>query len=943
MKSKLLILLVFADLVSLNLKAESLTHKAILNWNQELAPLPMLDLVFLDPEMGNDPVNKKSLSQALKKWKKYLDEQTSKANDRSKILLWQQATFLKHLNHLLVKSNYEQSVNELNGYILHDTGVQVRNKLRSVLESLLTYEVEPEEKALLLFQKYLIDFQVPSLRREAVKSVNRKSKQHLSASRKRMIQFGTHLLNLYSQEKVSKEAIQGLNHLSPYMSKEAYTLTQLYLARLKLGYNFMGEKKKKFHLTYTRHLRMISKLCSTFSQTQNSLVLSSMLAIWTKAENFEGDWNKTPFNIRCYQNLVPFLATKERTALKKWHQRKYFDAYQIYDQIAEKIHEESKQVLIQKRIISLAKVIYEKNADIAFYQGVYIKALKLSAQAQFRLQLGDELFNISKAYLNSAFRRYRSVPNLTEIVNNFLNNSTNEENSRKISVLEAKILHRDKNYEKAWKAYYKLALNSKTSAEKIHDLKEAIKNYALYCKWPQETPWTRLQEQPKPEYAKFKTLHTELLNIDSYKSSESWKTAINLGVLELIDQKVEVAYQLWKPYWDKSPKIIHINSVQGALLSKLYEDKAWNSIADILAFIKVNKLKPIHAGQPISIEKYQEKSTYEIGKQALANMELSKAEQAFGNLVNNFKSSSHYPDYLAHMIRTSRLLHRYKPLKNHLINYIAIAKNHHEFQTNLRDLIELLKGMGKVEATFTYLQKYISLYPDPKKSKEQLLLMVQLCKILPTKNYCKKIKNRRDFRTLTESANSYQIFKSRILNQIDKVKSASKNHDSKQLREIEEELTNLGKDSPVVKDTINYVWFSQIKIISDSLIGKLRSRAIKTNEAVKQYENIKQTFTGICNRKSVSSCVQSFKELLRLTTEMKSFIALSDKKQLVQNYAQLESKLRKKMKRYLARNITEPKLTQTILWETMKEWNFSEVPYTGIGYIQHVEYARKLN
>ena len=931
----------FVHILSPSAEAEVNSLNSILNWNQDLTPLPMLDLVFLDPEMVQTPITKKSLKSSLEQWQSFEDPKSKEYSQKSKVQLWQTINFLKHLNHLLVMNYYHKNVREIEGHNTEELGAQIRRKLSLVIGNLLAQKLEPEEKSLLTFQKFLIDFQNPNLRHHAVKSINSVVTYNLSDQRKRLISFGSHLLNLYSNKPNSQEAIHGLNHLSPYMTKDAYTLTQLYLARLKLGYHFDGRKSGEFHPTYSRHLKMISNLCSSFSDTQNSHILSSMLSIWTKSKNFNGQWDKPPFNTECYKNLVPYLATRERVAIKYWKNKAFQLAYNIYDQIAEKTTKDSKQVLIQKRIVGLAKIIYEQNKDISFYQGVYAKALKLVTQTQFRMQLRSELFNVTKTYLESAYRKYSAIPDLDSIVKTFLDHSGNENNSRVISVLEAKILHRDKNYEKAWKAYYKLSRSTPKVEQRIRDLENSITNYALHSKWSLEEPWLNLKYGPKKEHKKFEQLHNELLAIDSYKRPNSWPAAINLGMVHLINKNPKKSYNIWKPYWEKNPKVANINAVQGALIVKLFDLQSWNLIAEVLAFVKEHKLKPIYDGKLIEINKYQEKATYEIGKSALTNMELLKAEQAFENLIFNFKNSINYPEYLAQIIKTSRLLHKHKLLKKYLEKFIKIGQKHPSYEANLLSIINLLKGMGKIEQTLKYVRKFVEDFPDPNKSLKQLHLLVRLCKILPKDGYCKTNLGQTAFADVVRKHESTKKFKENIITQLNKVKVASKNQNSKKLREIEQELTNLGKSNPMVKDTINFVWFSQIKIISDSLIKKLRSRTISNEEAVKHYENIRQTFTGICNRRRVSSCAQSFKELLSLTIEMKSFLALSNSQQLLNTYSELEANLRSRMARYLSRNITEPQVAQKILWDTMKEWNFNNDPYTGIGYIQAIEYAKK--
>ncbi|NRA44835.1 MAG: hypothetical protein HRU09_07765 [Oligoflexales bacterium] len=941
MTSKLLIALSIVYIFCTQEKTQAKNLGPILFWSEELTPLPILDLVFLDPEMKHTSINQKSLESLLEQWQNYEDPKSKEYSKKTKNQLWQNINFLNHLNHLLVMNHYRNDIMEIKGHKTSDLSAQIRRKLSLVIGNLLAQSLEPEEKALLTFQKFLIDFQNPNLRRNAVTSINKAQTQNLSDQRKRLILFGSYLLNLYDKDSISQEAIHGLNHLSPYMTKEAYTLTQLYLARLKLGFHYVEKQQGDFHPTYSRHLKMISNLCSSFSDTQNTQILAAMLSIWTKAKNFKEEWSTPPFNTACYQDLVPYLATRERVALKHWRKKKHEEAYHIYDKIAQKTAEESKQVLIQKRILRFAKILYEQDQDIIFYQGVFVKALNLVAQSQFRMQLRARLFEVTKKYLDSAYHKYSAIPNLENIVKTFLVHSGSLDNSRSISVLEAKILHRDQSYEKAWKAYYKLSSTTKKTDQRILDLKEAIKNYALYCKWSLSKPWTNLKSGPKSEYQRFEGLHYELLSLTTKQDEGSWHTASNLGMLHLINEKAEKAYALWGPYWQKNPNIKNIDFIQGALITKLYEHQSWNLVAEILAFIKDHKLTPKFDGKPIQIDKYQEKATYEIGKKALANMELLKAEQAFENLIHNFQRSPYYADYLANLVETTRLLHKYKPLRKYLEKYLAIGKNHSDYQKNLLALINLLKGMGKIEETFTYAKKYSVDFPDPNQPSQQLDLLLKLCKILPNKKYCQEKSQHKPLTEVAAKLDSYQIFKQKIFRQLQKVKKASKEQDSKKLREIEKELTSLGKGNSMVKDTINFVWFSQIKIISDSLIKKLRSRTIGNDEAVKHYENIRQTFLGICNRKRVSSCAQSFKELLALTIEMKSFLALSNSRSLLNRYSELESKLRKRMARYVSRNITEPAVAQKILWDTMKEWNFNEDPYSGIGYIQLIEYAGK--
>ncbi|MFK7826910.1 MAG: hypothetical protein AB8G05_22395 [Oligoflexales bacterium] len=937
MNNKLLMMLGIAYFFSFLAKGHAEIQNPILSWNENMSPLPMLDLVFLDPEMKHTIFDKKSLERSLEKWQDTTKKSEGQAKN-PKAYLRKSINFLKHFNHVLVRNYYENNFREISGYKIAELSTKIRRELSFLLSSLLAHKLEPEERSLHAFQKYLVDFQIPSLREKAVKSLEPHPIHILSDQRKRLILFGSYLVDLYKEGPESTTAMQGLNHISPYMSKEANTLSQLYLARLKLGYGFDGKKIGSFKPTYHRHIKIIANLCNSFSDTQNSQVLASILSIWAKAKDFVGSWDKLPINTSCYRDLTPFLATRERVALKHWHKKEHQEAYEIYDHIADKTSKESTQILIQKRILKLAKLIYLDKQNIIFYQGVYAKALKLVRHTQFRMQLRSDLFMITQTYLTTVYRKHNSIPNLESIVNNFLAHSSNSDNSRKISILEAKILHRMQDYEKAWKAYYNLSKNTKKSSQRILDLEEAIRNYALNYKWSLEKPWTNLKEKPKREHQKFEHLHLELLSIAEYKAPRSWDKAINLGMLYLINKRANQAYELWKPYWNQNPKIKFTNAVGGALLKRLHELQSWNLISEFLVFIKEHKLAPEYLEKKIPVKKYEEKATYEIGKKALTNMELLKAEQAFENLIHNFRKSLNYQDYLAYMIKTSKLLQKYKPLKFYLEKYLELGRDHADFEKKILSLIELLKGMGKIKETFKYAKKYIDYYPEDIKTQKQFELIVKLCETLP-KNYCAESSHKIS-KTINQ-LNAYDRLKEKIISQKHHAKTASKNLDSKKLREIESEIINLGKNNPMVKDTINYVWFAQIKIISDSLVKKLRSRKIKSDEAIEQYENIRQTFMGICNRKSVSSCAQSFKELLFLTTEMKSFLALSDHRHLLNTYSELEMKLKKRMSRYLSRNITEPKVAQKILWETMKEWNFDNDPYTGIGYIQLIEYANK--
>ena len=940
MKNKLLMMLGIIYFFTPFAKAKTGAQKPILSWNHSITPLPMLDLVFLDPEMKHTTFDEKSLELSFEQWQKNINIESKDLGKKSKTELRNTIYFLKHFNHILVKNYYENNISEIEGYKLPELSAQVRRTLSFLLNNLLAHPLEPEEKSLLAFQKYLIDFQNPNLRQRALNSLGNHGVHSLSDQRKRFILFGEYLTELYKNNTTSKSAVQGLNHLSPYMSKEAYILSQLYLARIKLGYHYSGKKTGNFQTSFTKHLQIISNLCNSFSNTQNSLILASILSIWSKSKDFSSDWGKLPINTACYKNLVPYLATREQIALKHWLSNNHRGAYQIYDQIAEKIAEESKQVLIQKRILKLAGYIYAQNQDILFYQGVYIKALGLVEQTQFKMQLRSELFDATRRYLKTAYQKHGDIQNLSIIVNNFLKHSSNSENSRAVSILEAKILHRKRDYENAWKAYYQLSKSTKKNSQRILDLEEAIKNYALHHGWSLAKPWAHLQEKPKKDYLTFEQLHHELLNIKSYEAPRSWDAAINLGILFLINKRAKDVYELWKPYWSKNPKIKSIAQVTGALLTKLYELQSWNLISEILDFTKENNLNPQYLEKPVPTKIYEEKAAYEIGKGALANMELLKAEQAFENLINKFKGSANYPDYLAYMIKTSNLLQKYKPLRFYLEKYIEIGRNHADYQANLLSLITLLKGMGKINETLKYAKEYVDRYPNDSKSQQQINLIIKLCKMIP-KPFCTEVTKQKGFQNAILTLNSYDKLKEKIVSQKHQAKKASKNLDSDKLRKIETELTNLGKSNPMVKDTINYVWFAQIKIISDSLVKKLRSRTISTDDAVSQYENIRQTFMGICNRKRVSSCAQSFKALISLTNEMKSFLALSDNNQMLKVFTELETKLKNKMSRYLSQNITEPKVAQKILWETMKEWNFHKDPYTGVGYIQLIEYVNK--
>ena len=934
-KKILLLLLVIAliEKTDQNLLAKNMRkYNPVLTFSEHPVTDPLAKIVFLDPEIRK--VNF-SRDQVLNLYKYFVN---FKAIPTASLIKQNINTKRKTFNtilyfyHFIVKNQYFPKKSIIADMVLTTSSSELAQKILLVADLLLNSSISQQERTRILFQKILILYQNPYMHQKMNAILQRIERKYLSKDRRRLLDLAYNLSLLYHKDyEIRKNALLTLNHLNPYFTKEAYILTQIKVAALKVGLNRYGKKSGKTYKTYKRHLAVVSKLCKSFTLNENEEILAAMIGMWRQDESFSKQWEHPPFTNNCYSSNINYLALQERNALKKWKNKKETAAFDIYRSIIERNADPEKDYLLREKSLAIAEDIYKEDKKGIRLLQTLVDIVKNTPKKNQKNRHIDRIYQVTKHQLDLTDQNeipYNDIPKIVEIYEDHYINKTK---LASINRKYAQVAQNQGDYEKASSLHYWVYQNSKSFTQKKKHLGQSIKLYKQHIKWQDSEIWSYFDKKYHQGYDQLLFLSNKLGPMLDFE--QKWKVVKVSGVLLLLKGKYTEAYKLWKSYFSNSRVKKDFSLAFGFLVEKLKTAKKWKMLQETIELTKLIKINPKYRDEKIKVTSYYKKSLLELAKESIYKKDYKTAKEQLTILVKNYHNSEQILEYLHLLIKCERQLQEPNLELSYLNETIKFGFKNKEYHQDLDRAIYLAEGMGRLKDLGRFLISYIKDFPKKSQARKVKGRLEILCQIVDHRE-CSKYRvetvQDRGFSNIKRSASE-----EKIINILQKAKIAFKQQDQTQLRQFEQDLFNMEQNYPLVSDALSKIWFFQIKIISDGLRKQISNLSKNPRELLKRYKNIKQAFLGMCYRPNIGHCVEGVRELQQLASfinsNIKKYISL---KPLGHFISQEEQKLKEKIHQSLLENETSPEIVKNILWESKGDWNFTNTVGLGVGYIQ---------
>lgn len=886
----------------------------LLPWKPTISPLPLWDDVLQDPHFSNLNLS----SETIEKLSKEHSSSLFKPSKDKKDNLSKQK---KQYSDILV--SYYSKLNQ--SKVFGPDDIKNLNQWKALLRiwsyHLFEHTENIKQSNLYRFHNFLFSFN------ETEGSLNallnpKKRLLHLQvgSGRQRLLVFIHSLADLYSKDDVvRKNAAKILGQLGVHLNKKSFILKQLYLARMKSGFNSQGSKIRPTNPDYRNHLKAVSDLCGTFSKEKNDSILHSALSTWTSSDDFNRSWFQPPMNMSCYEDTYTYQVVRERQAVELVKRGSHKRAWDLYRSIEKHIPDPNLKLKIQKRIIFVAKSIYERTGSAQILHSEYIRAIEKPLPGQELSQFQKDLFHLTMDELNIGLNTNKKVTDIESLALNYLNLSSVSDEKMKSEVqwTLARLYEKNKMFQNALQLYLKISTSVDKKIRKAA-FDESIRVWSNLQSWSFDSPWNKQTTSLKIDTSLFQQLLEENLVLTSNKLNK-WSLIKNLGVVYILGGKSEKSVELWLPYWKNEAFKKDRADTIGFVAYYLNKSKNYPLLEKVLMEAHWKEEVPVYHTRPLDAKKMLKES---IWNQAYEFYQQKKFRESVGKIdtyLGVYGESQEDRSLLLLKGKSFLGFGEYKQADKSLSQILAFEGRPFQYEEELLYLLfHLYQGMGKFDKTLDMIEKILLKFPEGESIAKVKEIKKDLC----------------DFerhKVCSENEKASNIQPSEPI--FNKIVDAIKNKNSSLLKTFEKTLPVKELNGSKNQELLYLVWYGQLKNLMASRSERFLKSKKSGSELKEGYLSLKNVVKDYCAHAENSYCVAALADLFRFSKDL-SRVKISSKDSFWKFIGEEKMWLNHEISGRTKVMPHSPWVTEKVWWSKDKQIMFVDGIYTGTGFVQ---------
>ena len=475
----------------------------------------------------------------------------------------------------------------------------------------------------------------PAYAQEAVQELIAMQKDISSRFRPSLDLLIYHQLN--SADNTSDMAKTALERSYKAMRRYEKTIVAMIAARRDAGLqgdNKVGEPKENI---FEKLLSLSQMAMKVRYAGVRDRITSTILDTWARITD-PLNWQKVPLYEVVKDNKRLSDPLRERYVLESVRTGNLAAAIKTYQLFSNRYEKDELVAKIDLRLLELQKMYAASHNNVDSLQATYLALI----QKYRRPEHLDK--NFAKKVYFRLFKDYQSFV-LDELATAQEPNANNAYRGRAIALSRKFIEIFGKHraavfpvkerlatvYSLVGMAREATALNLELAKQKPEVyLAKAAQSQMVLAKWPQQPPWTGMQQDALEERVKLIKIFESLLAIEEKSQKLTWSTLGHLGLLYQntgFPQKME---QLWTKYLSTAQPASEGHAAFGILLSNYYNTAKWNDFIELAKMVEQKSIAPTVGGKPINVE-----ALYQVAilKRAQESQKAGKLDQAMADYV----------------------------------------------------------------------------------------------------------------------------------------------------------------------------------------------------------------------------------------------------------------------------------------------------------------------
>lgn len=948
--------------VSLQAKADLLQPVTALQFPQKKTDLHMSDLMR-DPMISHEHITREAAKTNLKALQKRLN---SGKKMSARYLADALDTSLESLYALESTAKKSSNVDSARSIVIKIANKTLKSKATRFTKARAAYHSRS--------QSFLRDPSSNSNRLRLMKLL--KAKRLNSTLKKKIALVGDyHVLVATSPSNKSRHqnAVANLRNQLNSSSLETRIAMGLAIGKSLAGLDSSNTMVTEPEQRYQSYLGETLEDAASLDTKDALSVISEIYRISAKVSLTTKAQSPFPFSIAAVGQISNkhAIALQERNALFAWKMGNKSETIATYKRLSAGA-QGRQQVKFDRKLIDLNIAHYKQTKKSHLLLKELDRQISLYARNQGEARTHkDYIIQLKRAVVVSLMKT--AMKKSTQAKRTALNLSAKHlalvpADYTLVKPLEAKLYHQMKEFNHAVAIYSALA--SKTQKVTYWDL--AIRSQAQKIGWPLKTaPW--FKKVNVPSQANALTL-AKLFASRKKLAKPSWPLLSHESLALNAAGKTSLAAKLWETSIKADPKHQHAQYAAGSLLKLSKSRSLWKKLESLSRFMLKAGMTPEFNFKRSNPKTYLADSLYHQGKALLAKREHSQAREKLEELVKKLQhpKMDHALFMLAEAyrgelnspqaIQTLRLLVDRFPQskwirpallkgKEYSIE-IAYLDNAVFFLSQFikrfpsdgsvavvrSELIEVYMGKGIYGSAIEQTLALAEEMPDDRRALQTKAVRMEL-KYGESSSALKRCQRLLSGSILCEEIRAKNLAKSDSIKDVQKLMNAQNTNGSETIAESKAQIY------------IRYAQSQQDKLLVSPDALSLTDPENELRKHYGAFKKVEATYRKVCTQGSASYCAQAKHEIARLAEQiiptMEEYtIADTLDRRTVEKFAKSKAGIIDALKKTaiesdkgslatIKSSFTHPTVTQEILWQNGKDWNFHPVSSEpGNGYLE---------